>query len=150
RLKELILMKSRIETERVAPQYRKRNIKLGQGSLGDIEWFVHLHEMRYPTATKAGSHVTLDEGIRALGRARLINAIEAEQLLIAFHHLSDLRLRLALLGFKDDLVPENPDKLNRLAHVCGDKDANAFLQRHEHMIDTVRAIYLEGMERLRA
>lgn len=150
RIKELIAMKKRIETERVPVQYAKRNVKLGQGGLGDIEWFVHLHEMRYPTATKAGGNARLEEGIKALGRARLINAVETEQLVAGLQHLIALRARLSLLGYKDDLVPENPDKLDRLAHVSGDKDGNAFLERHEHMIDTVRAIYLEGMERLRA
>jgi glutamate-ammonia-ligase adenylyltransferase len=150
RLKELAAMKKRIESERVPPQYARRNVKLGYGGLGDIEWFVHLHEMRYPTATKAGQNVRLSDGIKALGRARLLNAVETEQLLFALDHLTIVRTRLALLGYKDDLVPENPDKLDRLAHVCGDKDGNAFLERHEHMIETVRAIYLEGMERLRA
>jgi glutamate-ammonia-ligase adenylyltransferase len=150
RLKELTAMKKRIETERVPVQYARRNVKLGQGGLGDIEWFVHLHEMRYPNATRGGENMRLDEGIKTLGRARLINAVETEQLLTALKHLIDVRARLALLGYKDDLVPENPDKLDRLAQVCGDKDGNAFLQRHEHMIATVRAIYLEGMERLRA
>lgn len=150
RLKELTTMKKRIESERVQPQYRRRNVKLGQGGLGDIEWFVHLHEMRYPTATRAGENPKLEDGIRALGRARLINTVETEQLLAALSHLRTVRFRLALLGFKDDLVPENPDKLDRLAHAWGDKDGNAFLERHEHMLDTVRAIYTDGMERLRA
>ncbi len=150
RLKELIIMKKRIETERVQPQYARRNVKLGHGSIGDIEWFVHLHEMRYPNATKAGANLRLSEGIRSLGRAQLINAVETEQLLAALAHLSTVRFRLALLGYKEDLIPENPDKLSRLALVSGDKDGNAFLERHEHMIDTVRAIYLDGMERLRA
>jgi glutamate-ammonia-ligase adenylyltransferase len=150
RLKELTTMKKRIETERVPPQYSRRNVKLGYGGLGDIEWFVHLHEMRYPMATKAGQNIRLEDGIKTLGRARLINAVETEQLLAAIQHLLAVRTRLALLGFKDDLVPENPDKLDRLAHSMKEKDANEFLKRHEHMIETVRAIYNEGMERLRA
>jgi len=150
RLKELVAMKKRIENERAPIPYSRRNVKLGHGGLGDIEWFVHLHEMRYPNAMKAGDSVRLADGIHALGRARLINAVETEQLLHALDHLMEVRTRLALLGYKDDLVPENPDKLDRLAHVCGDKDGNAFLKRHEHMIDTVRTIYLDGMERLRA
>lgn len=150
RLKELIAIKKRIESERVSPPYLRRNVKLGWGGLGDLEWFVQLHKMRYPNATNASAHIRLDEGIRALGRASLINAVETEQLLAGLEHLTRVRTQLALLGYKDDRVPENPDKLDRLAQVSGDADANAFLLRHEHMIDTVRAIYLDGMERLRA
>lgn len=150
RLKELLAMKKRIETERVAPQHMRREVKLGLGGLADIEWFVHLHEMRYPTATKAGENLHFEDRIRALGRARLINAIEVEELLVAREHLLTLRLRLGLQGLKKDLLPENPDKLDRLAAAGGFKDGNDFLAHHEHVIQTVRAIYQDGLERLKA
>lgn len=150
RLKELLAMKKRIEMERVLPQHMRREVKLGLGGLADIEWFVHLHEMRYPTATKAGENLHFEERIRALGRARLINAIEVEQLLHAREHLLNVRLRLGLQGLRKDLLPENPDKLDRLAHSSGFKEGNEFLAFHEHVIDTVRTIYQEGLERLKA
>jgi glutamate-ammonia-ligase adenylyltransferase len=150
RLKELLAMKRRIETERVQPQHMRREIKLGFGGLADIEWFVHLHEMRYPTATKAGENLHMEDRIRALGRARLLNALEVDQLLTARDHLLVLRIRLGLQGLKKDLLPENPDKLDRLAASSGFEDGNAFLAHHEQAIDTVRAIYREGLERLKA
>lgn len=150
RLRDLIAMKKRIETERVNIKHQRRDVKLGYGGLADIEWFVHLHEMRYPTATKAGESVRLDDGIRRLGRAQLINALEMEALLEALEHLLAVRLRLGLLGYTKDVVPENPDKLDHLAQVCGYENGYAFLMRHEHVIDSVRSIYTEGLERLRA
>ncbi|MFI5385966.1 MAG: hypothetical protein ACHQ50_07580 [Fimbriimonadales bacterium] len=150
RLQELLGLKKRIETERVLPQHMKREVKLGLGGLADIEWFVHLHEMRYPTATRAGVEPHMEDRIHALGRARLINAVEADQLIVAREHLLTLRLRLGLQGLKKDLLPENPDKLDRLALASGFKDGNAFLAHHEHVIDAVRAIYQEGLERLKA
>ncbi len=150
RLKELLAMKKRIETERVLPQHMRREVKLGHGGLADIEWFIHLHEMRYPTATKAGESLHMEDRIRSLGRARLINAIEVEELLAAREHLLTLRLRLALQGLKKDLLPENPDKLDRLAIASGFDNGNAFLAHHERIIDTVRAIYREGLDRLKA
>jgi glutamate-ammonia-ligase adenylyltransferase len=150
RLKELLALKHRIETERVQPQHMRREIKLGLGGLADIEWFVHLHEMRYPTATKAGENLHMDDRIRALGRARLINAIEVDQLLTAREHLLRMRLWLGLQGLKKDILPENPDKLDRLAHANGFKEGNSLLARHEQIIDTVRAVYRDGLERLKA
>ncbi|HTQ09767.1 MAG TPA: hypothetical protein VMI31_06820, partial [Fimbriimonadaceae bacterium] len=150
RLRELLAMKRRIETERVLPQHMRRETKLGLGGLTDIEWFVHLHEMRYPTATKAGECLHMEDRIRTLARARLINAVEAEQLLSAREHLLTLRLRLGLQGLKKDLLPENPDKLGRLAHAGGFKDGNEFLAHHESIIEAVRTIYQEGLERLKA
>jgi glutamate-ammonia-ligase adenylyltransferase len=150
RIKELARMKRRIETERVKPQHVRRNVKLGYGGLSDVEWLIHLHEMRYPTALHAGETTEMDERIRKLGRAGLINALEVELLLQARRHLLDLRSRLFLMGQSDDLVPENPERLDRLAHTLGFEHGNAFLAHHEQIIEGVRRLYIEGLERLRA
>lgn len=150
RLQELLAMKKRIETERVTVKYRTRNVKLGVGGLSDIEWFVHLHEMRYPTATEAGTLHRLDDRLRQLARARLINAVELDALSEGLRHLLTLRERLALLGLTTDIVPENPDRLDRLAWTFGFERGNEFLAKHEHITSAVRLIFLEGIERLRA
>ena len=148
RLQELVAMKQRIETERVMPHKSRRNVKLGYGGLSDIEWFVHLHEMRYPTALRVGGEVRMGDRLRALGSAGLINAVELAELLEARTHLLELRNRLALLGIADDLVPENPDKLDTLARTMGHADGNRFLAAHGRVIERVRTIYEEGLGRL--
>ncbi len=150
RLKELVSMKKRVESERVEPQHVKRNVKLGHGGLNDLEWLVHLTEMRYPTATKAGTATDMVERINGLGRAYLLNAIEVETLIEAHRHLLEVRNRIYLLGLTEDLVPENPDKLGRLASSCGLPEGNDFLAKHEQVISVVRAMFLEGLERLKA
>ena len=149
RLTELVKMKRRIETERVNPQHVHRQIKLGSGGLNDIEWLVHLHEMRYPTASKAGESTDMDERIRRLATARLLNALEAEMLLDARRFLLDLRVRLYLNGMDDDLLPENPDKLDRLARGCGMPDGNSLLARHRSVVEPVRRLYMEALTRLK-
>lgn len=150
RLAELVAMKRRVETERVKPQHKYRDVKLGRGGLGDIEWFVHLHEMRYPTALSAGTLICLEDRIRALARAALINAVEAEELLEARSHLLRTRWWLILQGIEGAIVPENPDKLARLAEAMEFTEANAFLARHEAIVTRVRQIYEDGLARLRA
>lgn len=150
RLRELVVMKTRIENERLDPKYKRRNVKLGNGGLNDIEWLVHLNEMRYPNAAQSGTTTEMGERIRNLGRARLINALETEALLEARTHLLEVRARLFLLGLTDDIVPENPDKLGRLAHAMGFADCNRFLARHEQIIGSVRTLLEEGLERLHA
>lgn len=150
RLEELLALKKRMELERVSAKYRHRHVKLGHGGLSDIEWFVHLHELRYPTATQAGARRDLGERIRTLGHARLIHALEQEALLRARDHLLATRDRLVLMGFTTDIVPENPDKLDQLAAASGRKDGNAFLAEHEEVVQTVRSIYEEGVDRLRS
>jgi glutamate-ammonia-ligase adenylyltransferase len=147
-LEELLHMKRRIETERVPAQYSKRNVKLGYGGLSDIEWLVHLHEMRYPTATEAGRHASMEDRLRALERARLLNCLELDILLEARRHLLAIRNRLFLLGFVPDTIPENPDKLDRLAAAESLESGNAFLARHSGIIEAVRSVYSPAMERL--
>lgn len=149
-LSELMQIKRRVETERVSMKYQKRDVKLGIGGLMDIEWLVHLNELRYPTAACAGDNLFFDDRIRALARARLINAIEMDQLLAARKHLRTLRDRLLLLGMTPDIVPENPDKLDRLAELFGWQNGNEFLMHHENLVESVRTIYLENLERLKA
>ncbi len=147
-LQELVTMKRRIETERVQPQYFKRDVKLGYGGLSDIEWLVHLFEMRYPTALETGKHVTEGDRIRRMAQAQLINAVERDQLVYARTHHLRVRNFLSLLGFTPDVLPENPDKLERIAGAMGLKSGYEFQKLHATIIESVRAIYLEGLERL--
>jgi glutamine synthetase adenylyltransferase len=88
--------------------------------------------------------------VRNIASARLINAAECEEILEARSHLQEVRHRLILLGLTRDVVPENPDKLARLAHEFGYTDANDFLCIHERVVSRVRSIYEEGLERLKA
>lgn len=149
RLLELTKMKRRIETERVKPQHLHRDVKLGSGGTTDIEWLVHLNEMRFPTAYSVGMHGDMVDRIRALSQARLLNALEADTLVDAYRFLRELRAKIYLLGIDDDLLPENPDKLDRLAHACGFSDGNSLLSRHQSVVEPVRRLYVDGLERLK-
>ena len=148
RLAELLEMKKRIETERVQPQFTRRNVKLGIGGLNDLEWLVHLLELRFgPTedfATRMADRIT------GLGRKGLFNAVEIEALQTAYRHLVEVRARLFLLCIEGDIIPENPDKLDRLGNAMSFESGNAFLAFHDQTIDKVRAIYLHTLERLKA
>lgn len=150
RLRELLAMKHRIETERVPPQHVRRDVKLGYGGLNDLEWFVHLHEMRFPTATRAGASVGFADRCHRLLESRLINAVEHEELLDAHRHLLRVRVRLWLLENDDDVIPENPAKLDRLAAALGYLGGHEFLKEHERVIEGVRSIYQDGLDRLNA
>jgi [glutamine synthetase] adenylyltransferase / [glutamine synthetase]-adenylyl-L-tyrosine phosphorylase len=149
RLRELVAMKKRIETERMAPQHRHRNVKLGRGGLNDIEWLVRLHELRFPTAMQVGAARPFRERLAHLGEAQLLNTLEIEQLQAGWDHLVEVRHRLDLMGMRHDVIPENPDKLDRLAHAFHVSDGNAFLSYHESIRETVRNLYNESLERLR-
>ena len=143
---ELVRMKRRIETERVRPTHVRRDVKLGQGGLSDVEWTVRLMEMvhpadRAPTASMAAR-------IEALTAAGHLNLLERDTLREARRWLLDLRHRLWLLDVDDDLLPENPDRLARLAEALGLPDANALLRRHTETTERVRALYEATVRRL--
>lgn len=150
RLRELVVVRHRQETEEMRASHRWRHVSLGYGSLADLLWIVQIHELRFPTATQAGSTVDGAERIKALARAQLINAVERDGLLEAWHHLHSVRLHLGWLGLTPEVVPENPAKLARLALAFGYDDANAFLAYHQRVVEFVRALVEESRERLRA
>lgn len=150
RLRDLVRMKRRIETERVQPTQVHRNVKLGKGGLNDIEWTIRLTEMRYPLATKAMSTSDSRERIRNLGQSGLFNAVEVGQLQEARDLCLSLRTWLTLQGIRDDLLPENPDRLQRLAEAAGFETGNGLLQRFQKTAHVIRGLFEDTLERLRA
>ncbi|HWD40543.1 MAG TPA: nucleotidyltransferase domain-containing protein [Fimbriimonas sp.] len=148
RVADLASMKRRIELERVKPQHIQRDVKLGHGSLNDLEWIVHLLEMRYPERVEAGKSANTVERIKMLGRSGLFNAFEVDALLAARRHLLDVRTWIYLLQFPADLVPENPDRLTRLARAMGLSDANEFLRQHEPIVSWVRHTFLTTLDKV--
>jgi glutamate-ammonia-ligase adenylyltransferase len=150
RLAELATMKTRIETERLKPHHQTRDIKIGFGGLNDLEWIVHLYEMKYPHRAGAGLTSNLTARIRNLGLGSLLNTVEVDSLQSALRHLNDLRARIALLDFPRDLVPENPLKLDRIAFTFDLPCGNDFLRLHEPIVGWVRNFFLATLTRLAA
>jgi glutamate-ammonia-ligase adenylyltransferase len=149
RFSELAAMKGRMESERLKPQYVNRDVKLGHGGLTDLEWTVHLLEMSYPHPLGAGALVRIEDRIRNLGRAGLLNAFEVESLLDARVHLLELRNRIYLLEYSPDVMPENPQRLDRLAQAFRLQDGNELLRVHEPIVAWVRGLLLESLSRLK-
>ncbi len=85
-LGELLAMKSRIENERVKPELAGRDLKLGPGGLGDIEWLIRLRKMRGSSPSDQ----------------------ESDQLRTALTELLHLRNRTVLLGH-GAVLPEGDD-----------------------------------------
>lgn len=150
RLRQLVNLKNAVEEERNTVRYFRRNVQSGYGGLDELLWFVHLYELRYPTALGVEVQREMRDRIRSIGRARLLNALEVERLIEAYLHLVNVRNWLQILGIGDGhTTPENPDKLRELALAMGLSDGNAFLRRHEAIVDNVHGIFAEGLERLK-
>lgn len=147
-LDELLYMKHRIETERVAPQHIGRQIKLGRGGLDDIDWLVQLALMAEPSALTPDA-IDAESRLRCLADSKQLNLAEVAELRHARRLHLATREMVLLLGYEPDIVPENPDKLERLAQALGYGTGNAFLAEHNGACDSVRTLYEETIRRLR-
>lgn len=144
-LGELLAMKKRIETERVRPIHIRRDVKLGHGGLSDIDWLVHLCEMRLGSPPE---DMRVPPRVRALAAQGLLGEKEADRLLEARRFLVKTRTVLQLQGIPEGIVPENPAKLASIARAFGMDDPNDFLREFENTAETVRRVYLATINRL--
>ena len=121
RIGEIRRMRERIERERVKPpEAAKFHLKLGRGSLADVQFAVELSLMRF-----GGSHPevrtprTLD-AIERLGQARLIEDTVAFALGEAFVFLSDVKNALEIdRRVHAEAVPASPEEQTALARRLG-------------------------------
>ena len=109
-------MKARIERERLPaghdPQF---NMKLGRGSLSDVEFCAQLlqleHSIRSPGTMSA---------LRELMAAGVLSAGDGEVLTDAYRFCERTRNRLFLVrGHPGDALPTRPEHLTRLARSLG-------------------------------
>jgi glutamate-ammonia-ligase adenylyltransferase len=138
--REIRRMKARVERERIPsgedPQF---HLKLGRGSLSDVEWTVQLlqlqHGIRQP-GTMAALH--------ALVAAGYIDPNDAAALDEAYRFCERTRNRLFLVrGAAGDALPTQPDQLAKLARSL-DMTAAELREHYRRVTRRSRAV----MERL--
>jgi glutamate-ammonia-ligase adenylyltransferase len=105
-------MKARVERERIPagedPQF---HLKLGRGSLSDIEWTAQLLQLRHGVRT-TGTVETLD----ALAASGVLSADDHDVLLDAYRFCERARNRLYLVrSMPGDALPQEQGELTRLA-----------------------------------
>lgn len=110
--REIRQMKARIERERIPrrddPQF---HLKLGRGSLSDVEWTVQLLQLRHRvrgTSTMAALDALVGSG--------LVERSDGRVLAEAYRYCEHTRNRLLLVrGRPGDALPARADELSRLA-----------------------------------
>ncbi|MDD9371470.1 MAG: bifunctional [glutamine synthetase] adenylyltransferase/[glutamine synthetase]-adenylyl-L-tyrosine phosphorylase, partial [Acidimicrobiales bacterium] len=116
--REIRRMKARVERERIPPGEDERfHLKLGRGSLADVEWTVQLLQLR--TGVRAPS--TLG-ALAALEAGGVVEAGDAEVLRDAYRFCERARNRWWLVGSAPtsaDALPARPADLSRLARSLG-------------------------------
>ncbi len=114
-------MKARIERERIPPREDPQfHLKLGRGSLSDIEWTAQLLQLRHGVSA-TGTMTALD----ALTGHGALTVADSETLGHAYRFLEYTRNRWHLVGAlpggtsPGDSLPTEPHQLSRLARSLG-------------------------------
>ena len=116
---EIRRIKARVENERL-PQGAdpKRHLKLGRGSLSDIEWLVQLLQLKHGNEHPSIRTPRTLEALRALVEAKLIEAHDARVLEEAWSLTSRIRSASVLWSNKrSDVLPTDRRQLEGMARI---------------------------------
>jgi glutamate-ammonia-ligase adenylyltransferase len=133
--REVRRMKARIERERIPPgEDPEFHLKLGRGSLSDVEFTVQLLQMR--TGTRAPSTMgALDR----LSSAGVVSGDDADILRAAYRFCERTRNRWWLVGSAPSVVDALPQRPDDLSHLARSLDTSAARLRDEYRRVTRRA-----------
>ncbi len=139
--REIRRIKARIEKERL-PQGADpaRHLKLGRGSLSDIEWTIQLIQLRHGNAIPA---LQTSSTLRALNVAvahDLITASDASKLEAAWVLSSRIRSALVLWGsMQSDILPSDINDLDGIARLLGYEPGKARFLEDDYLSISRRA-----------
>jgi glutamate-ammonia-ligase adenylyltransferase len=119
--REVRRLKARMERERIpARDDPDFHLKLGRGSLSDVEWTVQLLQLRHGIASTGTM-----AGLQALLAAGLVDPADAAALTDAYRFCERTRNRLYLVrGVPGDALPSRADHLAFLARSLGFSSAD--------------------------
>ncbi len=140
-ISEIRRIKARVETERL-PQGAdpRRHLKLGRGSLSDVEWLVQLLQLRYGNQhPEIRSPKTLDS-LNALASAKLIAEHDARVLEGAWLLASRVRAASVLwANRRTDVLPTDRKQLDGIARILEYPAGSASELEQDYLAFTRRA-----------
>ena len=120
-IREVRRMKARIERERIPPgEDPQFHLKLGRGSLSDVEWTVQLLQLIHGAADPAVRTTSTVDGLRRLTGRGYLDSPDAEALELAYRFCERARnLRYLLTSSPGDSLPTDGAEAERLARLMG-------------------------------
>jgi glutamate-ammonia-ligase adenylyltransferase len=120
-VREVRRMKARIERERIPhgedPQF---HLKLGRGSLSDIEFTVQLQQLRHGAAFPELRTPSTMGALHQLARLGLVDGADADHLAAAYRLCERARgSRFLLTGTPGDSLPRDSDEATKLGRLLG-------------------------------
>ncbi|MFP5251311.1 MAG: bifunctional [glutamine synthetase] adenylyltransferase/[glutamine synthetase]-adenylyl-L-tyrosine phosphorylase [Actinomycetes bacterium] len=140
-VREVRRIKARVEAERLPRGAdRRRHLKLGDGSLSDVEWLVQLLQLRHAGREESLRTTSTLEALAAAARADLVGERDAETLRAAWSLATRIRNALALARARStDLLPVDRDELEVVARLIGMPAHSAQALEEEYLATTRRA-----------
>lgn len=140
-VREVKRIKARVENERL-PQGADptRHLKLGRGSLSDVEWFVQLVQLEHAASAPALRTTSTLDALSASVAAGLVDETDAETLRAAWVFASRARSALTLwLDKTTDVLPVERTQLEGVARIMGYPPGSATRLEHDYLQVTRRA-----------
>jgi glutamate-ammonia-ligase adenylyltransferase len=140
-LREIRRIKARVENERL-PQGADptRHLKLGPGSLSDVEWLVQLLQLQHARAVPAMRTTSTLAALHAAVDAGIVEADAAEKLAAAWHLASRLRSANTLLsGQTSDVLPADRVRLDGIGRILEYPPRSATRVEEDYLGATRRA-----------
>lgn len=139
--REIKRIKARVESERL-PQGvdPSRHLKLGPGSLSDVEWLVQLLQLQHAHAVPEMRTTSTLDALRAAEKAGLIATSAADRLAAAWRLASRLRSANTLLsGQTSDVLPVDRGKLDGIGRLLEYPPRSATQVEEDYLGTTRRA-----------
>ncbi|MCU1446397.1 bifunctional [glutamine synthetase] adenylyltransferase/[glutamine synthetase]-adenylyl-L-tyrosine phosphorylase [Cryobacterium sp.] len=140
-VREIKRIKARVENERL-PQGAdpKRHLKLGRGSLSDVEWFVQLLQLQHAAALPSLRTTSTLEALDEAARQAFVTDAEAATLRAAWLFASRCRSAITLWSNKTaDVLPSDRMQLDGVARLLEYPPGSANQLEEDYLSVTRRA-----------
>ncbi|GAB3798144.1 bifunctional [glutamine synthetase] adenylyltransferase/[glutamine synthetase]-adenylyl-L-tyrosine phosphorylase [Humibacter antri] len=140
-VREVKRIKARVENERL-PQGADpaRHLKLGRGSLSDVEWLVQLQQLQHASASPALRTTSTLDALAASVELGFLESTDADRLREAWMLASRARSAVTLWANKtSDLLPSERMALDGVARLLGYPRGSASALEEEYLAVTRRA-----------
>ncbi|MBT2504116.1 bifunctional [glutamine synthetase] adenylyltransferase/[glutamine synthetase]-adenylyl-L-tyrosine phosphorylase [Curtobacterium sp. ISL-83] len=140
-IREVRRIKARVESERLPRGADPaRHLKLGRGSLSDVEWFVQLLQLQYALTVPGLRTTSTLDALQAAADAGLVQPEDAERLGAAWRFASRARSALVLWSGKTtDVLPVDRAQLEGMARLMEYPPGSASRLEEDYLGVTRRA-----------
>ncbi|MEX1038075.1 MAG: bifunctional [glutamine synthetase] adenylyltransferase/[glutamine synthetase]-adenylyl-L-tyrosine phosphorylase [Acidimicrobiia bacterium] len=136
-------IKARVETERIDPEEDADfHIKLGPGSLSDIEFVTQLLQLKHGAANPHLRTTVTPKALGALLEMGVIHQSDYNTLITSYEFCTEVRLRLHLQrGRFADSLPSDPAQLSKLASSLGYDRTVELRERFQQVTRRARRVF---------